>query len=156
MDSIRNRRVSLINGGKMQVTIEIPTLDEITSNAIVLGVAHPGEPWSRTQLRDDAKKRGVYVHLSGQRILYIGKTTTGNYGTYGERFRREFQQKASKNSPLYQLLSRQRKPIRTYLLDLSKLNKMITVYGSKLTNTRKALIMEQTLIGLFEPLGNRT
>ena len=44
-------------------------------------IAHDGEPWSQECLGKYADLSGVYVHLSGKNVLYIGKTTRGNYAS---------------------------------------------------------------------------
>jgi hypothetical protein len=87
--------------------------------------------------------------------LYVGKTTTGAYGNFGDRLRRQFQEKASGNSPLYQLLLAQQNPIKTVMFDLDDIDMMVDSGSVLLPQVRKALIMEQILIGVFEPIGNR-
>jgi hypothetical protein len=100
----------------MQVKLHIPTKAQILSGGFVVRPAKSGESWSKTQLGAYADSRGVYIHHSNGQILYIGKTTGGSYGTFGERLRREFQETASSNSALHQLLCSQGDEIRTHLL----------------------------------------
>lgn len=139
----------------MEVKLQIPTKAQIISGGFAVSVAQAGASWSKGQLGAYADERGVYVHHSSGRILYVGKTTVGDYGTFGERLRREFQTAASGNSALHQLLCSQTGDIRTYCLDLQDLDMMVDQGPMTLTRERKALIMEQVLIGIYEPQGNR-
>jgi hypothetical protein len=138
----------------MEVIINIPLEDEILSGGIQIKLALEGEAWSRTQLGNNANSKGVYIHHSNKKILYVGKTTVGDYGNFGERFRREFQRKASQSSSLYYLLASQSTPILTYLLLLDDIGRRVT--GTiPLSLQRKALLMESVLIGFYQPVGNR-
>ena len=139
----------------MQVTLQIPTKAQILSGGFPIHVAKPGESWSKAQLGAYADSSGVYIHHCNGGILYVGKTTGGNYGTFGERFRREFQELSSSNSNLHQLLCSQVGEIRAYCLDLQDLDMMVDQGPMSLSKERKALIMEQVLIGIYEPPGNR-
>jgi hypothetical protein len=49
----------------------------------------------------------------------------------------------------------EKQDIRVYCLDLLDLDMMVDQGPMSLTKERKALIMEQVLIGIFEPPGNR-
>ncbi len=139
----------------MNISINIPTKAQIVNGGFPVKVAKAGEKWSKGQVGDYADKRGVYIHHSKGKILYVGKTTSGDYGTFGERLRREFQESASSSSVLHQLLASQPEPVRTYFLDLSDLDMMVDPGPMTLTPERKALIMEQVRIGIYEPDGNR-
>jgi hypothetical protein len=139
----------------MHISLQIPTKAQIVNGGFAVTVAIDGAAWSKAQLGDYANARGVYIHHCRGRILYIGKTTTGEYGTFGERLRREFQTKASSNSALHQLLCEQKGELRTYLLDLQDLDMMVDPGPMELPPERKALIMEQVLIGLYTPPGNK-
>ena len=139
----------------MQITINIPIKADIVNGGFVVSVATDGESWSKSQLGDYSDRSGVYVHHSNGKILYIGKATAGNWGNFGERLRREFQKTASSNSSLHKLLASQQQPIRTFLLDLDDIDMMVNPGPMQLSKSRKALIMEQTLIGLYEPEGNK-
>jgi hypothetical protein len=139
----------------MEVKLAIPTRAQIVNGGFVVGIAAGGASWSKSQLGAYANLSGVYVHHSGGRILYVGKTTSGEYGTFGERFRRQFQTKAAGDSELHKLLCSQVGEIRSYLLDLEDLDMMVDPGPMQLSKQRKALIMEQVLIGIFEPPGNR-
>lgn len=139
----------------MQLTINVPLKADIVNGGFEVSIANTGDSWSKSQLGHYFDKSGVYVHHSDGKILYIGKATTGNWGNFGERLRREFQKTSSQNSPLYQLLASQTLLIKTYLLDLEDIDMMVNPGPMQLSQIRKALIMEQTLIGLYEPEGNR-
>ncbi len=139
----------------MQLTINVPLKADIVNGGFEVSIATDGDSWSKSQLGHYANKSGVYVHHSNGKILYIGKATTGSWGNFGERLRREFQHTSSQNSPLYQLLASQMHLIKTYLLDLEDIDMMVNPGPMQLSQVRKALIMEQTLIGLYEPEGNR-
>jgi hypothetical protein len=139
----------------MEVRLQIPTKAQILSGGFVIHAAPAGQSWSKAQLGDYADLRGVYIHHCNGAILYIGKTTGGDYGTFGERLRREFQETASANSSLHQLLCEQLGEIRTYCLDFQDLDMMVDQGPMTLTPERKALIMEQVLIGIYLPPGNK-
>ena len=139
----------------MQISITVPIKADIVNSGFLVQVAGKGKSWFKSQLGDYADKKGVYIHHSGGKILYIGKATSGDYGTFGERLRREFQETASSNSPLHKLL-KQHYEVRTYLLDLNDIDMMVNPGPMALTPERKALIMEQVLIGLYEPIGNKS
>ncbi|MFZ4439327.1 MAG: hypothetical protein ACOYOS_12930 [Syntrophales bacterium] len=140
----------------MQITINIPTKSDIINGlGVVVSAARNGEPWSKSQLGQYADKSGVYIHHSNGEILYIGKTTKGYHGNFGERLRREFQKKASKNSTLYQLLARQENAIRTYCIELDAIDGLVRLEQMPISVVRKALIMEQALIGVYNPEGNK-
>ena len=146
---IRQRRIR-----PMQLTINIPTKAQIINGGFPVSIAKKGATWKKSQLGDYADRRGVYIHHSNGRILYIGKATSGQWGKFAERLRREFQETSSSGSKLYQLLEKQRPPIRTYCLDLEDIDMMVDAGSMNLSPERKALIMEQVLIGLYEPEGN--
>lgn len=139
----------------MQLNVSIPTRAQIVNGGFVVGIATAGASWSKSQLGDYADKSGVYVLHANGRIIYIGKTTEGDYGTFGERLRRHCQEKASSNSCVHRMLCAEQTPIRAYLLDLQDIDMMIDQGPMTLSQTRKALIMEQALIGIYEPPGNR-
>jgi excinuclease UvrABC nuclease subunit len=139
----------------MEIKVKIPIKADIVFQGIPVIVSTAGSTWKKDQLGDFADKSGVYIHHCDGKILYIGKTTTGPWGTFSERLRREFQEKASSNSSLYQLLSKQIKQIKTMLFDLDDLDMMVDSGSIQISKERKALIMEQILIGVFEPEGNK-
>jgi hypothetical protein len=139
----------------MQVKLQIPTKAQILSGGFLVKVAKAGESWSKAQLGAYADLRGVYIHHCNGQVLYVGKTTGGDYGTFGERRSREFQETASANSTLHKLLCSQAADIRSYCLDFDDLDMMVDQGPMTLEPKRKALIMEQVLIGIYEPPGNQ-
>lgn len=140
----------------MNITISIPTKAQIVNGGFQVHVAKARASWKKGQLGDYADRKGVYIHHSNGRILYIGKATSGDFGTFGERLRREFQETASANSRLHQLLAAQKHPIRCYLIDLDDVDMMIAPGSMTLSPERKALIMEQVLVGIYQPEGNKS
>ncbi len=138
----------------MKIELNIPTKSQIVNGGFIMGLAPKGQSWSKSQLGDYADKSGVYVHHCNGRILYVGKATSGKWGTFGERLRREFQETASSNSALHKLLVSQTSPIRSFLLDLEELDMIVDAGPMELSPKRKALIMEQVLIGIYQPEGN--
>ena len=138
----------------MQLTIDVPIKADIVSSGFQVAVARQGEVWLMDQLGDYANRRGVYIHHSNGTILYVGKATTGEWGKFGECLSREFQMTAGLNSRIHQLLDSQPHPIGTYLLDLGDIDMMVNPGSMQLSRERKALIMEQVLIGLYDPIGN--
>lgn len=139
----------------MQLTLSVPPRAQIVNGGFIVAIAAAGASWSKSQLGDYVDKSGVYCLHANGRILYIGKTTEGDFGNFGERLRRHCQEKASGNSPLYQMLLAEKTPVKAYLLDLGDIDMMIDQGPMTLSQTRKALIMEQALIGIYEPPGNR-
>src|SRR5258706_15541985 len=139
----------------MQLTVTIPTRAQITNGGFVVTIARTGTEWVKAQLGDYADKSGVYVLHAKAKILYIGKTTHGKFGTFAERLRRHCQEKASQSSLLFQCLCKQKPPVRAFLLDLIEIDTMIDQGPMTLSRERKALIMEQTMIGIYEPPENR-
>jgi excinuclease UvrABC nuclease subunit len=138
----------------MNVTVSIPLKAQLLTGGFEVHAAPDGTSWSKSQLGEYATKSGVYVLHANGKLLYVGKTTEGDYGNFGERLRRHFQEKASQNSRVHQLLVAQTTPIRAYLLDLEDLDLMIDHGSASVSRERKALIMEQLLIGIYAPEGN--
>lgn len=141
----------------MEIKVKIPIKADIVFQGfpIITSPAISGATWTKEQLGDYSGRSGVYIHHCDGKILYVGKATTGKFGNFAERLRREFQEKASSNSNLYQLLNSQTKTIKTFLLDLDDLDMMVDSGSIQLSKERKALIMEQILIGVFQPEGNK-
>lgn len=140
----------------MQITINIPTKADIIFGGFKVKVAVGNETWNKNQLGEYADKKGVYIHHSNGKILYIGKTTEGKWGKFGERLRREFKRvHQNENTHLHKLLSEQTKQIYSYLLDLQDIDMMVAPGPILLKPERKALLMEQILIGIYEPEGNK-
>jgi hypothetical protein len=141
---------------RTQLTATIPTRAQIVNGGFELTIAKAGTSWNKSQLGHDADKKGVYIlHANGE-ILYVGKTTKGQFGTFAERLRRQCQEKAAGNSPLFNALCACAPfLVRAYLFDLDDLDMMIDSGPMKLAPDRKALIMEQLLIGVYLPPHNR-
>ena len=139
----------------MQLTIAVPTRAQIINGGFDVSIAEPGKSWAKSQLGDYSNKSGVYILHSFGRIIYIGKTTEGSFGNFGERLRRHCQEKASGNSALYQALRAEKSQVKAYLLDLMDIDMMIDQGPLTLSQVRKALIMEQALIGIYEPPNNK-
>jgi hypothetical protein len=139
----------------MEIKVKIPIKADIVFQGFPVITSPTGTTWTKNQLGGYADRSGVYIHHCDGKILYIGKTTSGKWGTFSERLRREFQEKASSNSSLYQLLHTQIKSIKTFMLDLDDIDMMVDSGPIQLTKERKALIMEQILIGVFLPEGNK-
>ena len=139
----------------MQLTISIPTKAQVINGGFEISIAADGESWSKSQLGDYADNSGVYIFHANGRIIYIGKTTEGEYGNFGERLRRHCQEKASSNSDLYKTLIAETSTVKAYLLDLWDIDMMIDQGPMPLSQKSKALIMEQALIGIYEPPNNK-
>jgi excinuclease UvrABC nuclease subunit len=139
----------------MEIKVKIPIKADIIYKGFTIRTSPAGTSWTKTQLGDYANRSGVYIHHCDGKILYVGKTTSGKWAIFSERLRREFQEKASRNSPLHQLLMAQNKTIMTFMLDLDDIDMMVDCGSIQLTKERKALIMEQILIGVFQPEGNK-
>ncbi|RNI26913.1 hypothetical protein [Rufibacter latericius] len=138
----------------MEVKVRVPLKADIIYQGFTVTVAPNGQTWSINQLGAYANKSGVYIHHCNGEILYVGKATVGKWGNFGERLRREFQETSSSNSNLYRLLASQLQPIKTVMFDLFDLDMMVGSDSIHLSQERKALMMEQILIGVFEPKGN--
>jgi hypothetical protein len=139
----------------MQISITIPLkADIVHSIKFPVAVSSGGVTWRRGQLGDYAGKRGVYIHHSNGKILYVGKATEGRHGIFGERLRREFHDTAAGGSRLHQLLASQTEHIYCYFLDLQDVDAIVNSGSMTLSPERKALILEQVLIGIYNPEGN--
>ena len=140
----------------MQLTVNIPTRAQIVNGGFRLTIAKSGTKWNKAQLGHYADKKGVYILHSNGEILYVGKATKGTFGTFSERLRRQCQEKPSGNSALFQALCNcSQGSVRAYLLDLEDLDMMVDPGPMKLPPERKALMLEQLLIGLYLPPHNR-
>lgn len=109
----------------MQLLINVPTRAQIVNGGFQLVIAPTGTEWLKSQLGDYANKSGVYILHANGKILYVGKTTKGEFGTFAERLRRHCQEKAAGNSVLHRRLRKQSEPVRAYLIDLEDLDMMI-------------------------------
>ena len=136
----------------MKITIKVPTRAEIFQRTRTVPIARDGESLSKDCLEEFADQSGVYVHCSGNTILYVGKTTRGNYGTFGERLRRECQRKASGDSRLFRLLLNQR-AVKTAFIPSVEIEKRIA--AKNLSREDLALLLERALIAVYKPQSNR-
>jgi len=135
--------------------MDVPSHETITGSGVPVSVAAAGDSWSSTQLGTFAPDNGVYILYADSRILYVGQTMVGNFGNFGERLRRHCQEKASSNSEVYKLLLSQTKRVHAFFVSRSSLPERIRQQGVQLSMERMALLMEQALIGAYEPPGNR-
>lgn len=67
----------------MDIKVTIPIKADIVYQGFQVAVSPAGVTWKIEQLGEYAKKSGVYIHHSNGQILYIGKTTTGKWGSFG-------------------------------------------------------------------------
>jgi excinuclease UvrABC nuclease subunit len=135
--------------------INLPTKEELISGGIIIPLAPRGDSWSKKFLGDFRKKSGVYIHYCDQDIIYVGQTTSGKRGTFGDRMRREFHETSASNDYLHRFIKEHVNCVRTKFLDLEEIDRMVVTESIELTPQRKALILEQVLIGQYEPKGNR-
>lgn len=109
----------------VNVSLSVPIKAQVVNGGFPVAIAGLNASWSKSQLGHYADRSGVYILHSAGAILYVGKTTTGDFGTFGERLRRHFQKSSSQNSQVHQLLGGQTAEIRAYLLDLEDISMMI-------------------------------
>jgi hypothetical protein len=136
----------------MRVEVEIPTKDQIISEACHVAIAGKGSPWKESCLGQKAKESGVYVIHHGGDIKYVGKTN-GPAMSFGIRLRREFQESASGGKHIYpKLVSLTTPPlILVSLFPAAAIEKLVQVSGIKLGNHQIIEIFETVLIQTFEP-----
>ena len=79
----------------------------------------------------------------------------GKRGTFGDRMRREFHETSASNDYLHRFIKVHQDCVRTRFIDLDEVDKIVDGEGIELTPQRKALILEQILIGQYGPKGNR-
>ena len=135
--------------------IDLPSKEELISGGIVIPLAPKGDSWSKKSLGDFRKKSGVYIHYCDGEIIYVGQTTSGKRGTFGDRMRREFHETSASNDYLHRFIKEHVDCVKTRFLDLDEIDKIVITESITLTPQRKALILEQILIGQYEPKGNR-
>ena len=141
----------------MDVTIHIPSIQEVIQKGIPLKVAVENESWYQDHLGDYAKRSGVYIHHANSKILYVGQTSKeGKWGTFHVRLRRECQPKAASNSNLYQLLLQHAKDAKTTMYHFAEVESMFSgKCKENLNGERMTLILEQLLIAFYKPPGNK-
>ena len=135
--------------------IDLPSKEELISGGIVIPLAPKGDSWSKKSLGVFSKKSGVYIHYCDGEIIYVGQTTLGKRGTFGDRMRREFHETSASNDYLHRFIKEHVDCVKTRFLDLDEIDKIVITDTITLTPQRKALILEQILIGQYEPRGNR-
>ena len=136
----------------MTVSIRVPSVREILKIAKPLTVARAGEEWNRGFLGDLARKSGVYVHSLRGKVMYVGKTTRGTYGKFGERLRRECHEKPAQNGFLFQQLLKA-KSVQVSCFPSAEIQRRVTL--KKRTDEDIALLFERALISVFQPEWNR-
>lgn len=135
--------------------VNLPTKEHLISGGIVIPLAPKGDSWSKKSLGSFSKKSGVYIHYCDDEIIYVGQTTSGRRGTFGDRMRREFHETSASNDYLHRFIRDHLECVRTRFLDLDEIDKIVITETIELAPQRKALILEQILIGQYEPKGNR-
>lgn len=134
----------------MLITITVPPKREIFKHKNIITVAKKkGDRWSKKQFKEYQSKRGVYIIHSGRCIYYVGKTYSKKWGTFGERLRREFQLTSSQNSKLHTFLSKKRCTIYCHFITSENIHKCI-ITRSRLSKESRILILEQSLIGIYQ------
>ena len=135
--------------------VNLPTKEELISGGIVIPLAPRGVSWSKKSLGDFRKQSGGYIHSCNQELIYVGQTTSGRRGTFVDRMRREFHETSASNDYLHRFIKEHLECVKTRFLDLDEIDKIVITETIELTPQRKALILEQILIGQYEPKGNR-
>jgi excinuclease UvrABC nuclease subunit len=135
--------------------VNLPSKEQLISGGIVIPLAPKGESWSKKSLQGFSKKSGVYIHYCDSEIIYVGQTTSGKRGTFGDRMRREFHETSASNDYLHRFIKEHVDCVKTRFLDLDEIDKIVITDTITLAPQRKALILEQILIGQYEPKGNR-
>jgi len=140
----------------MQITVTIPTrADIVHSTAFTISVVPKDSPnkWSKDALGSYADEQGVYVIHSNGQILYVGQTTGGE-NTFNRRLLCHFRETSNPDKKKYEFFAKQTKPVHIYFLELADIDKLVDPGSMTLSAKKKALIMEQLLIGIYEPIGN--
>ena len=135
----------------MTITIRVPTEKEISKRSVTLQVARAGAAWSNDFLEGLARESGVYVHTLRDKVVYVGKTTRGAYGNFGERLRRECHEKPAQNSFLFKQLIKA-KGARVSCFPISAIRRWVNLDRS---DEHLALLFERTLISVYQPEWNR-
>ena len=140
----------------MDITIKIPTTDEIFAKGISLKVVGENESWSKKFLGDYASKSGVYIHHIPNKILYVGQTSKeGKWGNYDVRLRRECQPKAASYSSLYKSLFANAANAKITMYHFEEIKEMFSgILKENLSPQRMTLILEQFMIAVYQPIIN--
>lgn len=137
----------------MKVHIQIPSKERILTCSQVVQLAPKGHSWSKDQLGEYAKDKGVYMIHHGGSIVYVGKTD-GLTMTFGARLRREFQETTSGRRHIYPKLERLVIPpqILVSFLSLPDVQELVRSEEEvMLDDFAKVAILEQTLIQVYKP-----
>lgn len=136
----------------MKVHIQIPSKERILTCSQVVRLAPKGHSWSKDQLGEYAKDKGVYMIHHGGLIAYVGKTD-GPTMTFGARLRREFQETASGRRHIYPKLERLVTPpqILVSFLTLPDVQDLVRSEEVMLDDFAKVAILEQALIQVYKP-----
>ena len=139
------------------IKVSYPTKAQILSGGFQIACAIGDKKWNKSQLGEYADSKGVYVHHCNGAILYVGQTTLGELATFAERLRREFRPRPDTKhwDALQSLLASQKHPIHSYLLDYQDLDVLVDSGPISIKPEAKAMIMEQILIAVYNPPGNR-
>lgn len=66
----------------MQIGISAPSESEILHRTRPVPIARDEEQWSKSCIGEFSGRNGVYVHCSGNKILYVGKTSPLPAGSF--------------------------------------------------------------------------
>ena len=141
----------------MDIQITIPSIQDILTKGIPLKVVADNEKWSQDYLGEYAEKSGVYIHHVNDQILYVGQTSkSAKWGNFHVRLRRECQPKAASNSDLYQLLFQHAEEVQTTMYHFDEIKEMFSGTAKEsLSFERMTLILEQFMIAVYNPIGNK-
>lgn len=136
----------------MQITISIPTKEQLLAKYFEVAVAPLLGKWSQRCLQSRGQERGVYmIHQKGE-FLYIGKTA-GETMSFATRLRRHFQESAAQGKHTYPKLAALAPPIYVSLMSTDEIQKRITgATSAKSWQDDMAIsLMEAALILAFNP-----
>ena len=139
------------------IKINLPTQEDILKRKIKIHTAEEGKSWLKAQLGDHTDMSGVYVFISNDAFLYVGKTSKGSWGKFSERIRRHCQFTSSQNSKMYQNLSKAEHSIFVSLFPCDEIANYIEFnqvsHNEEHNKERMCLLFEQAMIcylGTFE------
>jgi len=107
--------------------IDLPSKEQLISGGIVIPLAPKGDSWSKKSLQGFSKKSGVYIHYCDDEIIYVGQTTSGKRGTFGDRMRREFHETSASNDYLHRFIKEHVDCVKTRFLDLDEIDKTLAI-----------------------------
>lgn len=140
-----------------KIIVNLPNKNEIINRGIKISHSPKGYSWKKEQLGELADEKGVYIFHSANKFIYVGKTTTGKWGTFAERIRRHLQETSSQNSKTYQILSNLKSSIYVSLYTLDEIIKFIDFGDIKFSvknnaSERTVLLFEQGLIAYLNTI----